>query len=387
MLTILFLSANPTQTDPQDLIKECNTINQKIRSSAGRELLKLEQRHEISIKWLIEELLNYNPKILHFSGHGSEKSALIFKNENTGQIEEVPQSALSKLFKVLGKEINLVFLNACYSEKQARTIAEHVDCVIGMSTTISDIAAIEFASTFYSSLGFGKSVEDAFDLAIVQLELLSIPENATPKLIVKEGVDPSKIIINANEPPPQPSQTISSLLNDLKNMQSILDSNSNNNNKNDNKILNNLTSYYNQKIEEAIQELHILGDLKVKATSIKILWVDDFPSNNKSIMDIYKNLGVQFDIAIDNESAYELLNKNKYNLVISDMGRHSQNMAGIFLLKNINQMSINTKPPVIFYASEKSISMYGSLARGEGALYATSSAKDLVMAINQIISA
>jgi DNA-binding NtrC family response regulator len=103
-------------------------------------------------------------------------------------------------------------------------------------------------------------------------------------------------------------------------------------------------------------------------------------------MDIYKNLGVQFDIAIDNESAYELLKKNKYNLVISDMGRHSQNMAGIFLIKNINQMPTNTKPPVIFYASEKSISMYGSLARGEGALYATSSAKDLVMAINQIIS-
>jgi CheY-like chemotaxis protein len=148
-----------------------------------------------------------------------------------------------------------------------------------------------------------------------------------------------------------------------------------------------LTSYYNQKIEEAIQEFSKLGDLKEKAISIKILWVDDFPSNNKSIMDIYKNLGVQFDIAIDNESAYDLLKKNKYNLVISDMGRHSQNMAGIFLIKNINQMPINTKPPVIFYASEKSISMYGSLARGEGALYATSSAKDLVMAINQIISA
>ena len=94
MFTILFLSANPAQTDPSYLIKECNLINQKIRASAGRELLKLEQRHDISIKWLIEELLNYNPKILHFSGHGSEKSALIFKNENTGQIEEVPPSAL-----------------------------------------------------------------------------------------------------------------------------------------------------------------------------------------------------------------------------------------------------------------------------------------------------
>ena len=386
MFTILFLSANPAQSDPSDLINECNRINQKIRASAGRELLKLEQRHDISIKWLIEELLNYNPKILHFSGHGSEKSALLFKNENTGQIEEVPPSALVKLFKVLGKEINLVFLNACYSEKQARAIAEHVDCVIGMSTTISDIAALEFGSTFYSSLGFGRSIEDAFDLALVQLELLSIPENTIPKLIVKEGIDPSKIIIK--ESPPQLSPIMPSLLDDLKKIQSLLETKNNNiSNRNDNKILKNLTSYYNQKIEEALQELPRLGELKEKATLIKILWVDDFPSNNKSIMDIYKNIGVQFDIAIDNESAYDLLKMNKYNLVITDMGRHSQNMAGILLIKNINQMSINTKPPVIFYASEKSISMYGSFARGEGALYVTSSAKELIMAINQIISA
>ena len=85
MITILFLSAIPAETKPLELIKECNLINQKIRSSVGRKLFKLEQRHDISIKWLIEELMNYNPQILHFSGHGSEKSALIFKNENTGE--------------------------------------------------------------------------------------------------------------------------------------------------------------------------------------------------------------------------------------------------------------------------------------------------------------
>jgi tetratricopeptide (TPR) repeat protein len=224
VFTILFLSANPSKTDPLELIKECNQINQKIRSSAGRELLKLEQRHDISIKWLIEELLNYNPQILHFSGHGSDKSALIFKNENTGEIEEVPPSALSKLFKVLGKKIDLIFLNACYSEQQARAIAEHVNCVIGMSDAISDIAAIEFASTFYSSLGFGRNIEDSFDLATVQLELLSIPENAIPKLIVKEGIDPSKI-----------------------------------------KILNNLPSYYNQKIDQHIEnQRNQIQEIKTK---------------------------------------------------------------------------------------------------------------------------
>jgi CHAT domain len=195
MIIILFLSANPSTTNPLELIKECNIINQKLRSAAEKGDFKLEQRHDISIQWLIEELLNYNPQILHFSGHGSSSNSLIFKNENTGQIEEVPPSALSNVFKILGNKIYLVFLNACYSEKQARAIAEHVNCVIGMSKAVSDMAAIEFASTFYSSLGFGKSIKEAFDLGIVQLELLAIPENEIPQLIVKEGMDPSKIFI------------------------------------------------------------------------------------------------------------------------------------------------------------------------------------------------
>ena len=87
------------------------------------------------------------------------------------------------------------------------------------------------------------------------------------------------------------------------------------------------------------------------------------------------------------KTAYELLEKNKYNLVITDMGRHSQNMAGISLIKNINRMSFNPKPQVILYASQKAIDMYGSLARAEGTLLVTSSARDFIMMINQIIAA
>jgi tetratricopeptide (TPR) repeat protein len=219
MITILFLSANPDQTaqtrhlipikkynneiindtSPDQtaqtiqVIKECNEIIKKIRSGDGRKLFKLEQRHDICINDLIEELLNYNPQILHFAGHGSKKSALLFKNEDTRQLEEVPPYALSNLFKVWGKKINLVFLNACYSEKQARAIAEHVNCVIGMSGAIPDNTAIKFASAFYLSLGFNKSVQEAFDIAKNQLELLSMSGDQIPKLIVKEGIDPSKI--------------------------------------------------------------------------------------------------------------------------------------------------------------------------------------------------
>ena len=128
------------------------------------------------------------------------------------KIQEVPQSALSEVFRVLGKNIDLVFLNACFSEKQATAIAKHVNCVIGMSDAIPDDTAIEFASTFYSSLGFGKNIQDAYDLAMIQLGLLSMSGDRIPKLIVKEGMDASKISISANE-----SKSSSQLNNDISN--------------------------------------------------------------------------------------------------------------------------------------------------------------------------
>jgi hypothetical protein len=144
MNTILFLSANPKQTAELDLIKECNIINRKIRESAGgRELFKLEQRHDISIDHLIEELLNYDPKILHFSGHGSEKSALIFTNENTGQSEEVPPDALANLFKTLSNKIDVVFLNACYSEKQAKAIAQYISTAKTFNNPLLSISPMD----------------------------------------------------------------------------------------------------------------------------------------------------------------------------------------------------------------------------------------------------
>jgi hypothetical protein len=202
MITILFLSANPSETVQLEVIKECNIIDQKLRSSAEKGTFELKQRHDISNILLIEELQYHNPQIIHFSGHGSEKSALLFKNENTDQTEEVPPSALSDIFKVLGTKIDLVFLNACYSEKQAKSIAEHVNCVIGMSDAIPDDTAIEFASTFYSSLGFGRNIKEAFDLAMAQLGLLSMSGDKIPKLIVKEGMDTSKISLEAKESEP-----------------------------------------------------------------------------------------------------------------------------------------------------------------------------------------
>ncbi len=204
VIRILFLSANPSDTQQLQLLQECNEIDEKLRSAAYRDQFDLVQRHAITIDKLVEVLLRFEPQITHFSGHGSKSGALVFQNAE-GNANEVPSAALTELFRIVNKSKNIrcVFLNACYSESQAEAISKYVDCVIGMSDAIADTAAREFAAHFYQALGFGKSLQDAFDLGVVQLKMLNISDDHIPKLAHRPALDPSQVFVvsetNRNE--------------------------------------------------------------------------------------------------------------------------------------------------------------------------------------------
>jgi len=93
----------------------------------------------------------------------------------------------------------VVVLNACFSRDQAEAIVEVIDCAIGMKQEIGDEAAIAFAASFYSAVGYGRSVEDAFEQAKVALLLKGIPEEDTPTLLVRAGVDAGQLFLVAQE--------------------------------------------------------------------------------------------------------------------------------------------------------------------------------------------
>ena len=57
-------------------------------------------------------------------------------------------------------------MNACYSESQAKTIAEHIPFVIGMNTAIADEAALLFTRGFYRGLANRLDVEFAFSMGL-----------------------------------------------------------------------------------------------------------------------------------------------------------------------------------------------------------------------------
>lgn len=85
--------------------------------------------------------------------------------------------ALANLFKLFATDIECVVLNACYSEVQASTLAQHIPYVIGMNKAIGDQAAIKFATGFYSALSSGESVELAYKVGCNVIQLDGIAEH------------------------------------------------------------------------------------------------------------------------------------------------------------------------------------------------------------------
>ncbi len=191
---ILFLSANPLTSDPLRLDAEVREIQAKLRSADYRHAFEFVQQGAVRPDDLMQSFNQHKPLIVHFSGHGSEDGKIQVENNlGAGKLLEI--SALTALFHVLKKNIRLVFLNSCYSEKQAHDLAKEIDCVIGMQDAVSDKAAIVFAANFYRALGFGESVKTAFDQGIVALKLEKIQGHKIPKLFVRAGINASTLIL------------------------------------------------------------------------------------------------------------------------------------------------------------------------------------------------
>ncbi len=181
-IKILFLAANPIDSDRLRLDEEIRHIDQALRQSDFRDRFEIRQHWAVRVSELQNFLLRHKPDIVHFSGHGSEDSH-IYLEDDSGESYAVPGEALGQLFRVLKDNIKCVVLNACYSQAQARAIARAIDCVIGMSQEIGDKSSIRFAAAFYQALGFGKDAKTAFDLGINQLDLEQLADSATPTLI------------------------------------------------------------------------------------------------------------------------------------------------------------------------------------------------------------
>lgn len=190
-IKILFLAASPTNTTHLQLDKEHREIGDRLQKTRYRDSFQLESKWAVRVSDLSAHLMEHKPDIVHFSGHGSSTHELILLNNND-EAHPVSAERLSKLFSVLKDNIRCIILNACYSEGQAQAIAQHIDCVIGMSDAIGDDSAIVFAAHFYQALAYGRSVQDAFELGCLEIDMENLDEGFKPRLIC-EGKNAKEI--------------------------------------------------------------------------------------------------------------------------------------------------------------------------------------------------
>jgi len=193
-ICVLFLAANPDGTARLKLDEEARLITEMILKTKHRDTMIFESRWAIRTSDILQAINDTNPTIVHFSGHGSDLDELIVLDVN-GNSKRISKEAIVQTMMTSSDTIRLVFFNTCFSHEQAKSVVNHVDYSIGMTASIGDDAARIFAAQFYSSIGFGKTIWTSFEQARAALMLEGIPEENTPALYSKSGIDPNNMAL------------------------------------------------------------------------------------------------------------------------------------------------------------------------------------------------
>jgi hypothetical protein len=188
--TILYLTASPKDPDPDLQLPPLRTdlemrkVKERLQLSRERDRYRIEFCPASRQEDISQALLDFEPEIVHFSGHGDSDGNLLLENDGGGVVPTSPEG-LARLFRLHRSTIKCVIVNACYSERLARAMSQYIDHVVGMRWLIGDEAAIQFCVGFYTGLFNSQSVPAAFErgLALIQGPEATTIEYRTPLLL------------------------------------------------------------------------------------------------------------------------------------------------------------------------------------------------------------
>ena len=107
-------------------------------------------------------------------------------------------------------------------------------------------------------------------------------------------------------------------------------------------------------IEGLVQSVESAVALVQKGTANpKVLWVDDRPNNNIYERKAMEAVGIRFTLSESTREALELLSRQSFGAVISDMGRREGPREGYTLLDAMRSKGDDT--PLFFYASSNAV--------------------------------
>lgn len=191
--SVLYLATSPKNEERLRVDEEAREIREAIRKSDNPQRVEFSDRWAVRQTDLLQALNETNPDIVHFGGHGASDGSIVLEDQ-FGNAALLDKERLSVVVGAAAKHVRLIVFNVCYSDEEAEKVLRHVDATIGMTDSISDVAAKTFAAQLYSSIGFGLDLQTAFNQARAAIVLVSPEEDETPKLRVRKGTDAEKLV-------------------------------------------------------------------------------------------------------------------------------------------------------------------------------------------------
>ena len=121
-LTILFLAANPQDTQKLALDQEVRSITEAIRKSEGRDGIEFFSRWAVQSLDILQAINETDPEIIHFSGHGSEKGEIVL-DDGSGNIAMVSKEAMAAAVASASKKVRMIFLTPVFRRRKLRLLS------------------------------------------------------------------------------------------------------------------------------------------------------------------------------------------------------------------------------------------------------------------------
>ena len=119
-----------------------------------------------------------------------------------------------------------------------------------------------------------------------------------------------------------------------------------------------------------------------KLSEAVILWVDDNPSYTVYERRALEAFGIEFVLSATTEDALTKIRPGKYAVIISDMGRPPDTMAGFTLLEALKKQAETT--PFIIYAGTRAVELRDE-AQKRGAFASTNNPEELFQLVLKAI--
>jgi GTPase SAR1 family protein len=186
-IRILFLAADPFDSLQNRLRLDCELREIREQKSLARFRDSLDLRSELAVRPrdVTRALQEYEPQIVHFSGHRDEDGILVEGPD--GRAHPITAKALASLFELFAGKVQCVILNACHSDLDAAAVSQKIPFVVGMRRAVRDQAAISFSVGFYQALGAGRPIEECFAAGCVLVGMEADMEASHTPVLWKDG--------------------------------------------------------------------------------------------------------------------------------------------------------------------------------------------------------